>query len=130
MKYMSADKFDSNKPTSQMLGRFQPWHDSHTELFKRMHAETGQVVIMVRDMPQSDDNPFNPRRVVKMLVNKLARHDFEIDKDYSVIIVPNIVNIGYGRDVGYSIQQYDLGEEAHKISATDLRDIMRAAGDI
>ena len=27
--------FDWKKPTVQMLGRWQPWHDGHTELFKR-----------------------------------------------------------------------------------------------
>ena len=127
---MSADKFDTTKPTSQMLGRFQPWHSSHTQLFKRMHAETGQVVIMVRDMPQSDSNPFNPRRVVSMIVNKLAHAGFEHDQDYTIIIVPNIVNIGYGRDVGYSIQQYDLGEEAHSVSATKIRAEMRANDEL
>ena len=42
--------FDSKKPTVQMLGRWQPWHDGHTELFKRAHAITGQVIIMVRDV--------------------------------------------------------------------------------
>ena len=28
-----------------MLGRWQPWHAGHTELFKRAIAETGQVCI-------------------------------------------------------------------------------------
>ena len=39
-------EFNWQAPCSQMLGRFQPWHDGHTELFKRALAETGQVVIM------------------------------------------------------------------------------------
>ena len=37
--------FDKFKPTTQMLGRWQPWHPGHTELFKRALAETGQVCI-------------------------------------------------------------------------------------
>jgi hypothetical protein len=55
---------DWKKPTVQMLGRWQPWHKGHTELFKRAHAKTGQVCIMVRDVFGSsggdgqDDNPF------------------------------------------------------------------------
>ena len=40
---------DYLKPTVQMLGRYQPWHDGHTELFRRAHRKTGQVSIMVRD---------------------------------------------------------------------------------
>ena len=41
--------FDWKKPTVQMLGRWQPWHDGHTELFKKALTKTGQVVIMIRD---------------------------------------------------------------------------------
>ena len=37
--------FDWKKPTVQMLGRWQPWHDGHTELFKRALQKTGQVCI-------------------------------------------------------------------------------------
>ena len=34
---------------------------------------------------------------------------------------PNIVNITYGRGVGYKIEQEHLGEEIEKISATEIR---------
>ena len=30
--------FDWKKPTVQMLGRWQPWHDGHQALFKRCVA--------------------------------------------------------------------------------------------
>ena len=35
------------KPTAQMLGRFQPFHDGHKTLFKEILKKTGQVVIMI-----------------------------------------------------------------------------------
>jgi hypothetical protein len=38
-----------------------------------------------------------------------------------VIKVPNITNIVYGRDVGYKIEQIDLGADIHAISATQKR---------
>ena len=110
---------DYTKPTSQMLGRIQPWHLGHTELFKKIHAETGQVVIMVRSMPISDSDPYPPITIKQTIQNELNR--FTYDVDYVIIIVPNIINIGYGRDVGYTIKQYDLGEEIHSISATQIR---------
>ena len=28
--------FNWKKPTVEMLGRWQPWHDGHTELFKKL----------------------------------------------------------------------------------------------
>jgi len=104
-----------------MLGRFQPWHRGHTELFKRMHAETGQVAIMIRDMPIDDDNPLLYSEVMENILEALEEEGFTKAEDYVIMIVPNITNIGYGRDVGYSITQYDLGEEIHKISATEIR---------
>jgi nicotinamide mononucleotide adenylyltransferase len=47
-----------NKPTAMMLGRWQPWHQGHQMLFERTLEKTGQVIIMVRDMPQTENNPF------------------------------------------------------------------------
>ena len=46
--------FDFKKPTVQMLGRWQPWHEGHTALFKKALAQTGQVVVMVRDVNGAD----------------------------------------------------------------------------
>ena len=57
--------FNWKKPTVQMLGRWQPWHDGHQELFKRCVAKTGQVAMQVRDVQgasggdDQDDNPFD-----------------------------------------------------------------------
>ena len=45
--------FDWKKPTVQMLGRWQPWHKGHQELFKRSVKKTGQVIIQVRDVKGS-----------------------------------------------------------------------------
>jgi len=66
--------FDWKKPTVQMLGRWQPWHDGHTELFKRALQQTGQVCIMYRDVGGVDagiagqaDNPFDFEEVKKII---------------------------------------------------------------
>jgi hypothetical protein len=40
---------------------------------------------------------------------------------YEIITVPNIVNITYGRDVGYQIDQETFDEQIHSISATKIR---------
>ena len=44
--------------------------------------------------------------------------------------VPNIVDISYGRGVGYTFTEHDLGEEIHKISATQIREQLRAEGKL
>jgi hypothetical protein len=55
------------------------------------------------------------------LITDLKNHGYEYDKDYIIIHVPNIINITYGRDVGYKIEQEHLGEEIENISATEIR---------
>lgn len=117
--------FNYTKPTVQMLGRFQPWHEGHTALFTKAHKKTGQVAIMIRDMPHSDKNPFTHGQVVAAIIDALQQADFEMGDDYLISKVPNIVDISYGRDVGYSITQHHLDEEIENISATKIRQQMR-----
>jgi hypothetical protein len=44
--------------------------------------------------------------------------------------VPNIVDISYGRGVGYTFTQHDLGKEIHSISATKIRNNLRKEGKL
>ena len=129
--------FDWKKPTVQMLGRWQPWHDGHIELFKRALQKTGQVCIMYRDVAGADacvegqaDNPFDFEDVKQNIIKGLSKHGYKEGKEYIVIKVPNVIDISYGRGVGYSFTEHDLGEEIHKISATKIRKEMRVKGKI
>ena len=130
-------QWDNKKPTAQMLGRWQPWHDGHTALFKKALKKTGQVCIMYRDVGGVDagiegqsDNPFDFDEVKKNIIEGLKPHGFEEGREYIVLKVPNIVDISYGRGVGYTFTEHDLGEEIHKISATKIRKEMRNKGDL
>lgn len=113
---------DYTKPTAQMLGRWQPFHNGHLALFKEILKKTGQVIIMVRSMPQTENNPFQFDQIKKRIEDKL--------KDYvgkfEVIKVPNITNICYGRDVGYKIEEINLPEDIKNISATKIREELRS----
>jgi nicotinamide mononucleotide adenylyltransferase len=109
---------DYSKPTAQMLGRWQPFHDGHLELFKKILEKTGQVQIMVRTMPKSDNNPFKFEEIKKRIEEKLKDY---IDK-FEILQVANITNICYGRDVGYKIEEIVLPKEIQEISATKIRE--------
>ena len=135
--------FDWRKPTAQMLGRWQPWHDGHTALFKKALSETGQVCIMVRDVGgivgqdagggrtvAQDDNPFDIETVKNNIIEGLGKEGFIYNQDYVIMLVPNIVDISYGRGVGYTFTQHDLGEEIHSISATQIRAKLREEGKL
>ena len=129
--------FDWKKPTVEMLGRWQPWHDGHTELFKRALQKTGQVCIMYRDVAGVDagvegqsDNPFDFENVKSKIIIALSNHGFEEGREYIVIRVPNIIDISYGRGVGYTFTEHDLGKDIHEISATKIRGEMRSKKEI
>ena len=111
--------FNNRSPTAQMLGRWQPWHLGHLKLFEKAFEKTGQVVIMVRDCKGYENkNPFD----FEFVKNRIERALEPLYQgQFIIILVPNITNITYGRDVGYTITQEDLGADIHKISATQIR---------
>ena len=128
--------FDWKKPTVQMLGRWQPWHKGHQELFKRAITKTGQVAIQVRDVHGTsggdgqDDNPFKWDDVCQNISDSLAKDGFKKGVDYEIMLVPNIVNITYGRGVGYVFEEEVFDEPITEISATKIRKEMRESGDL
>ena len=106
---------DWKAPTTLLLGRYQPWHEGHEALKEKAHERTEQVLIAVRDTQgTSEKDPLSYEQVAEHIVSKTARPPF-------IMKVPNITNIVYGRDVGYKIEQVDLGAEVHAISATQKR---------
>ena len=111
--------FDWKKETVQMLGRWQPWHQGHRALFERAIAKTGQVVIQIRDCQGwQGSNPFAIEQVKSYIRRDL---DPLYQGQYEIQVVPNIVNITYGRDVGYKIEQEVFDDATHSISATKIR---------
>tara|TARA_R110001606_G_scaffold102843_2_gene225471 strand:+ start:225 stop:635 length:411 start_codon:yes stop_codon:yes gene_type:complete len=135
--------FDWQKPTAMMLGRWQPWHDGHTELFCRALSETGQVAILIRDVGGiigrdagagrtnvQEDNPFSAAEAIANIEVGLDEAGFTNNKQYIIMMVPNIVDISFGRGVGYTFTEHDLGKSVENISATKIRAEMRAKGTL
>ena len=113
---------DWTKPTTQMLGRFQPWHEGHTALFKRAISKTGQVVILLREQDGTEKNPFTFEQRKEQIVEELKKEGYEYNNNYEIINVPNITHITYGRDVGYKIEQEHFDKDIEEISATKIRE--------
>ena len=128
--------FDWKKPTVQMLGRWQPWHKGHQALFLRCIKKTGQVIIQVRDVQGAsggvgqDDNPFDWDQVCKNIEIGLASDGFKRGVEYEIMLVPNIVNITYGRGVGYVFDEESFDESISSISATKIRQELRKEGKL
>ena len=119
-------EFQQKQPTTQMLGRFQPFHPGHKALFERALAKHGQVALLVRDMPRSESNPWTVEEICDNLEYELA----EYAGKFRCYPVPNILNITYGRDVGYKIEQEIFEDSIHYISATKIREQMRKDGKL
>ena len=127
---------DWKKPTVQMLGRWQPWHEGHQALFKRCVVKTGQVIIQVRDVQGAsggdgqDDNPFDWDTVCSNIEEGLLKDGFRKGVEYEIMLVPNVVNITYGRGVGYVFEEEVFDHSVTEISATKIRKKMREEGDL
>jgi len=107
---------DWSAPTTLMLGRYQPWHEGHHALYKEAGKRTEQVLLGVRNTYNtSEKDPL----MFDQVKEYIAKDDF---MDGAMVLrLPNITNIVYGRDVGYKIEQVDLGADIHAISATQKR---------
>lgn len=118
IKQLLIPTFNPKAPTAFMLGRYQPFHDGHKKLIVEAINRVGQVCVAIRDTQGTDEkNPFNVEEV-EMNIRK-GLHEYE--GKFTVVRVPNITNIFYGRDVGYKIDQITLDESTQNISATKIR---------
>jgi GTPase SAR1 family protein len=115
-------RFDWRRETALLLGRYQPWHAGHRALFERAIEKSGQVIIQVRDCQGwNDSNPFDFEKVKSFIKRDL---DPIYQGQFEVMLVPNVTEIVYGRDVGYKITQETFTDEIHSISATKIRQSM------
>jgi len=106
--------FDWKADTTLMLGRYQPWHEGHRALYEEAKKRTDQVVIGVRHTSgMTEKDPLHFPQIERFIYQ---------DVDTAIVLkMPNFTNIVYGRDVGYKIEQVDLGADIHAISATQKR---------
>ena len=105
--------------TALIIGRWQPWHKGHRELFKAALKRAEKVAIGVRSTFSIDEkNPFSFEEVKKFIDEDLLP---KYKGKYIVLDLPNITNVIYGRDVGYDVEQVSFDDEIENISATKIR---------
>ena len=110
--------FDPQKPTALFLGRYQPWHPGHQRLIEEGLRRVGQACIAVRDTHRIDEkNPLPFFSVKQRIEAALSAHAGR----FVVVPLPNITNVFYGRDVGYTVERIILDEATEAISATEVR---------
>lgn len=105
------------KPKAIFIGRFQPYHYGHTSLVEQKLQQNIPVLVMVRDMPADEKNPFTTEQTVAMIRKYHAHKNQEVE----VMIIPDIESVNYGRGVGYEINEWIPTGEISGVSATKIR---------
>ena len=113
---------------SFFIGRWQPLHTGHKELFRQVISEGGKVCVAIRDGEVNEKNPFSPFQVMDNIFNEMQA-EVEADK-LKVIIIPDICSVEFGRGVGYDIIEHIPPPEVAEISATKIREQMKSEGKL
>lgn len=110
--------FDPKKPTALFIGRYQPFHDGHRALIAEGVRRVGQACIAVRDT--SGTSPKDPHSFEH--VRARIEHGLRaIEGRFTVVPLPNVSHVFYGRDVGYAVERIELDAGLEQISATGIR---------
>lgn len=113
---------------SLFIGRWQPLHTGHKELFRQVINEGGKVCVAIRDGEVSENNPFSPLQVMTNIFDEMQD---EVEAGtLKVIIIPDICSVEFGRGVGYDIIEHIPPTEVAEISATKIREQMKAEGKL
>ena len=117
-----------NKPFNCFIGRYQGNHKGHMTIFAKYLDQGEPVLIMVRDVPTDEKNPFTPDEV-KFLWEKVYSEEIK-NGLVKVIIIPDIDSVNFGRGVGYDIIEHEPPTEVKEISATKIREQMKSEGKL
>ena len=113
---------------AMFVGRWQPLHKGHQELFKQAMDEGKNVLICIRDIEPDEKNPFS---VTEVKANIEQHYDNEVSEGkVMVMVIPDISSIEFGRGVGYDIIERVPPQQIGDISATKIREQMRKEGKL
>jgi cytidyltransferase-like protein len=110
---------------AMFVGRWQPLHTGHQELFKRAMDESKNVLICIRDIQPDEKNPFTAQQVQENITLFYTN-----EPRVKVMVIPDICSIEFGRGVGYDIIEHIPPTEVAEISATKIREQMRKEGKL
>ena len=113
---------------AMFVGRWQPLHKGHQELFKQAMDEGKNVLICIRDIQPDEKNPFSAEEVQNNIMNFYSTECSE--GKVKVLVIPDICSIEFGRGVGYDIIERIPPQQIADISATKIREQMKKEGKL
>ena len=126
-----ADKESSSSEVkySFFAGRWQPLHKGHLWLINERLKDGYNVWLGIRDVEPDEKNPWTAQEILEMVKEGELKELIEAGKVLPTII-PDIESINYGRGVGYDIIEHIPPKEIRDISATSIREQMKADGKL
>ena len=113
---------------AMFVGRWQPLHPGHQELFKQAMDEGKNVLICIRDIAPDEKNPFAAEEVRHNIMEHYSKECEE--GKVKVMVIPDICSVEFGRGVGYDIIERIPPQQIADISATKIREQMREEGKL
>jgi len=112
-----AMKKSNHKQYSLFIGRWQPFHKGHKALIEKVLKEGKNVLIAIRDTERNEDNPYTVRQRKRMIRKAMKEWGDRV----KIIVIPDVIEVCYGRKVGWKIRRIKLPKAIEKISATKIR---------
>ena len=114
--------------SAMFIGRWQPWHAGHRWLIDQQLEQGKKVLLCVRDVHKDEKNPWSAYEIMMMLTEELI--DLIEEGKLRIMIIPDIESINFGRGVGYDVIEHIPPQEVSDISATAIREQMKAEGKL
>ena len=113
---------------AMFVGRWQPLHKGHQELFQQAMNEGKNILICIRDIKPDEKNPYSAEEVKLNILNHYVK---EVEEGkIKVIVIPDICSVEFGRGVGYDIIEHLPPLDIANISATKIREELRNEGKL
>lgn len=109
----------TSKKRALFIGRWQPLHNGHKWLIDQRLSKDIPVLICVRDIPPDSKNPFTTDQTIEML--RIVYEGYDV----SVMAIPDIESVNYGRGVGYEIIEHVPPPDVGFVSATSIRKLIK-----
>lgn len=105
---------------SMFVGRWQPWHSGHRWLIDQRLNEGKNVLVCIRDVEVSPNNPWTAEEIEKNL--RIELDSLIQEGRIKILIIPDIESINIGRGIGYDVIEHVPPPEINNISATKIRE--------
>jgi len=112
------------KAHAVFIGRWSPFHKGHWEIMKKIYEEDKNrpLLILVRNTPNEYWSAEERKQMVEIALRKM-------NVPGTVMIIPDIDSVNWGRDVGYTPRMIDVDIVAKSISGTKIRNMIKENDD-